>query len=314
VNLVDTRIPTDVKLPNKRIDVIGSLPFILVHVATIAALIRYGWSTKGFLLAVALYYVRMFFVTGVYHRYFSHRTYKTSRVMQAILAVCAMTSFQKGILWWAAHHRTHHKLSDKPGDLHSMKRDGFLWSHVLWILSDGMQETDYDGVRDLTKYPELVVLNKFQWVVPLVYTAILYAAGGFFGVMWGVGVSTVLLWHGTFTINSLSHWLGRRRYNTGDESRNSLILALVTLGEGWHNNHHFYQRATNQGFFWWEIDITFYVLKVMSWLGLIWDLHAPPDRVKYAHLRPTERMVERARRAVPDVTPAVIVTAEADAE
>lgn len=269
----------------KRFDKIGSLPFILVHVACVVGVIVMGFSWKGLALCLGLYAIRMFGVTGAYHRYFSHRTYKTSRWFQFVLAIFAMTSSQKGVIWWAAHHRTHHKLSDKEGDIHSMERDGFWWSHVGWILSPDTTETDLKKIPDLAKYPELVWLNKWFLVPPVVYAILCYAFGGMFGLLWGAGISTVLLWHGTFTINSLSHWMGKVRYGTGDESKNSWILAIITLGEGWHNNHHFYQRATNQGFFWWEIDITYYVLKLLSALGLVWDLTPAPDHVRFAHLR-----------------------------
>jgi stearoyl-CoA desaturase (delta-9 desaturase) len=259
---------------------LATAPFYLVHVVAVAGVALLGWSWKGLALAVGLYYARMFFVTAGYHRYFAHRTYKTSRVFQFLLAFFAQTSTQKGALWWAAHHRIHHKLSDKPGDVHSMKLEGFWWSHVGWILSTKHEQTEWEQIPDLAKYPELRWLNRFQIVPSLVYCVALFLAGGSFALVWGYFVSTVLLWHGTFTINSLMHWMGRRRYATTDESRNSLTLALVTLGEGWHNNHHYYPRSTAQGFFWWEIDITFYVLRALSLVGLVWDLHTPPKKIR----------------------------------
>jgi stearoyl-CoA desaturase (delta-9 desaturase) len=231
---------------------------------------------------MALYFVRMFFVTAGYHRYFSHRSFKTSRVMQFLFAFGAQTSAQKGVLWWASHHRVHHKLSDQPGDVHSAKLDGFFWSHVGWILSKRWDKTDYEKIRDLEKYPELRWLEKHFLVPPTVLGIALFAIGGVHALVWGLLVSTVLLWHGTFTINSLTHMFGRRRYATTDNSRNSAILAVVTMGEGWHNNHHYYQRSVRQGFYWWEIDPTFYILKAMEALGLVWDLHAPPRHVRDA--------------------------------
>ncbi len=264
----------------RRIDLVKSIPFFAVHVAAVAGVLWLGWSWSGFALAVALYYVRMFGVTGGYHRYFSHRTFKTSRVFQFLLAFLAMTSVQKGVLWWASHHRVHHKLSDKPGDVHSVLRDGFGWSHVGWILSNKYGHTETDKVRDLARYPELVFLDRFYVLPAVVFAVGTWLAGSWWGLVWGFFVSTTLLWHGTFTINSLSHVFGRRRYLTEDNSRNSFVLALVTMGEGWHNNHHYYQRATNQGFFWWEIDLTYYVLKLLSYVGLVWDLHTPPEKVR----------------------------------
>ena len=262
-----------------------SIPFFAIHLGAVVSVVMMGWSWKGFALAMALYYVRMFGVTAGYHRYFSHRSFRTGRVMQLLFALLAMSSAQKGVMWWAAHHRVHHKLSDKPGDVHSVLLDGFWWSHVGWIISTKYDVTDTEKVRDLEKFPELVWLDKYHLVPSTLLGVALYLIGGFHAFAWGLLVSTTLLWHGTFTINSLTHMFGRRRYATTDNSRNSLILALVTMGEGWHNNHHYYQRSVRQGFYWWEIDITFYVLKVMEMLGLVRDLHAPPRHVRDS--RPT---------------------------
>ncbi|HVW25410.1 MAG TPA: acyl-CoA desaturase [Polyangiaceae bacterium] len=262
-----------------RIDWVGSLPFFAVHVAAVVGVALLGWSWSGFALAVGLYYLRMFGVTGGYHRYFSHRSFRTSRAFQLVLALLAMTSVQKGVLWWASHHRVHHKLSDQPGDVHSVLHDGFLWSHVGWILSYDHQKTDGERVRDLEKFPELRFLNRWYFLPAIGFGVLTFVLGSWWGLVWGFLVSTTLLWHGTFTINSLSHMIGRRRYATTDNSRNNLALALITMGEGWHNNHHYYQRATNQGFFWWEIDLTYYVLRLLQAVGLVWDLHRPPQHV-----------------------------------
>jgi len=256
-----------------------SLPFVAAHIVAVLGVIKLGWSWRGLGLAVALYYARMFFVTAGYHRYFSHRTFRTSRPMQLLFAVGAMTSSQKGVMWWAGHHRVHHKFSDQPGDVHSVLREGFFWSHVGWILSKKYDATDTARVKDLAKFPELVWLDRWWWLPPAALALVLYVVGGPFALVWGFFVSTTLLWHGTFTINSLTHMFGSRRYATTDNSRNSAILAAVTLGEGWHNNHHYYQRSTRQGFFWWELDPTYVVLRAMAALGLVWDLHAPPASV-----------------------------------
>ena len=258
---------------------LSTVPFIGMHMAAVVGVVLLGWSWRGLALAIALYFVRMFFVTAGYHRYFSHRTFRTSRPFQLALAFFAMTSSQKGVLWWASHHRTHHKFSDQEGDVHSVLRDGFFWSHVGWIVSRKWEGTDESRVRDLSKYPELVWLDRWWWIPPTALGVTLFLVGGSFALVWGLCVSTVLLWHGTFTINSLTHVFGSRRYPTTDNSRNSGILAAITLGEGWHNNHHYYQRSTRQGFFWWEIDITYYVLRVFAALGLVWDLHEPPAQV-----------------------------------
>jgi len=266
--------------PDRRVDWVKSIPFVTIHLAAVAGVALLGWSWKGFALAVALYYARMFGVTAGYHRYFSHRSFRTGRAMQLFFALLATSSAQKGVLWWAGHHRVHHKLSDKPGDVHSVLLDGFWWSHVGWIMSKKYERTDIDKVRDLERFPELMWLERYHLAPPTALGVSLFLIGGWHAVVWGLLVSTVMLWHGTFTINSLTHMFGRTRYVTTDNSRNSLILALVTMGEGWHNNHHYYQRSARQGFYWWEIDVTFYALKVMQGLGLVWDLHAPPRHVR----------------------------------
>jgi stearoyl-CoA desaturase (delta-9 desaturase) len=230
------------------------------------------------ILCVALYFIRMFFITAGFHRYFAHRSYKMGRIMQFLMAFGGTTSAQKGVLWWAAHHRHHHKHSDEKSDIHS-PRHGFWWSHAGWILCDKYNETRFDLIPDLAKYPELRWINRFHLVPPTMLAIACFAIDGWTGLVIGFFLSTAVLYHGTFTINSLTHLFGRRRYATADTSRNSLILALITLGEGWHNNHHYYQRATNQGFFWWEIDISFYILKLLSWMRLVHGIHTPPQRV-----------------------------------
>jgi len=254
-------------------------PFWVAHLGAVYGLFTVGFSWKGLALAIGLYYVRMFFVTGVYHRYFSHRAYKTSRAFQATIAFLGGMSAQKGALWWAAHHRHHHKHSDEPIDLHSPREHGVLWSHVGWIVSRQYNETRTDLIKDFSKYPELVFLNNWHLVPVAIYAGVLYATLGMWGFYWGFVVSTVLLWHGTFTINSLSHVFGNRRYETTDDSRNNWFLALLTMGEGWHNNHHHYQSTANQGFYWYEVDLSYYILKALSWVGLVWDLRTPPQRV-----------------------------------
>jgi stearoyl-CoA desaturase (delta-9 desaturase) len=265
-----------------------SLPFFAIHALALGGVLQLGWSWKGFGLALAFYAVRMFGVTAGYHRYFAHRSFQTSRVFQFVLAWLATSSAQKGVLWWAAHHRHHHRTSDQPGDVHSVLRDGFFWSHVGWILSSKYDATETANIRDFAWFPELRWLDKYHLVPPTVLGVGLFAVGGWWALLWGLFVSTTLLWHGTFTINSLSHMMGRRRYVTTDNSRNSFLLAIITLGEGWHNNHHYYQRAANQGFFWWELDITFYVLRVLAALGIVWNMHTTPTRVRDAHRLPRE--------------------------
>jgi stearoyl-CoA desaturase (Delta-9 desaturase) len=253
------------------------IPFLAIHVLALGALWT-GASWQVWVVCGVLYFVRMFGVTGAYHRYFSHRTYKTGRVMQFLLAVLAQTSSQRGVLWWAAHHRDHHKFSDTERDVHSPKQWGFWHSHVGWIY-DKNEQTNFARVKDLARYPELVILDKLWVVPPTILGFTIWGIWSWPGLFVGFALSTVLLWHGTFTINSLSHVWGNRRYETTDTSRNNWVLALVTMGEGWHNNHHHFMGSTRQGFFWWEVDMTYYILKVMSWMGLVWDLKEPPARV-----------------------------------
>lgn len=265
------------------------VPFLFLHLGCIGV-IWTSWSWTAVIVAALLYVVRMFAITGFYHRYFSHKTFTTSRAMQFVLAVVGNSSVQRGPLWWAAVHRHHHKHSDQEEDVHSAKLSGFWWSHIGWMTSSKNFPTDYKLVRDLAKYPELVFLNRFDLVVPAAYGLALYIFGALLGhfapglgtsggqmFVWGFFVSTVFLLHGTLFINSLAHLIGGRRFHTTDESRNSLILALITLGEGWHNNHHRYQSTARQGFYWWEIDITYYGLKMLSWLGLVWNLKQVPE-------------------------------------
>jgi stearoyl-CoA desaturase (Delta-9 desaturase) len=256
-----------------------SLPFLLVHLAAVGGVLWLGWSWSGVALALGLYALRMLGVTAGYHRYFSHRSYRTSRAFQFVLAWLATSSAQKGVLWWAAHHRVHHKLSDQPGDVHSVRLDGFWWSHVGWIVSSEHEDTDLSKVQDLARFPELRWLERWHLLPAVSLGVLLYLCGGAWALVWGLFVSTTLLWHGTFTINSLSHVWGKRRFSTSDDSRNNFWLALITLGEGWHNNHHHYQRSTAQGFYWWEIDLSYYALRALAALGIVWDLHVPPPHV-----------------------------------
>ncbi len=265
--------------PKDRMHWAMSAPFFAVHLGGVAVLVFAHWTWHAWAIALGSYVLRMFGVTGGYHRYFSHRTYKTSRVFQFVLALVAMSSTQKGILWWASHHRHHHRHSDEADDVHSMKLRGFWWSHVGWILSTRWDHTDMERIKDLAKFPELRFLNRFHLVPTVLYLAGLYGLWGVEGLLWGYVLSTVIVWHGTFTINSLSHWLGTRVYNTTDESRNSWVLAIVTMGEGWHNNHHHFQASTRQGFLWWEFDITYMVLRTLRLFRIVWDLREPPPQV-----------------------------------
>jgi stearoyl-CoA desaturase (delta-9 desaturase) len=257
-----------------------------IHLAALGLLVHHGWSWSGAAVTAGLYVFGMFFVTAGYHRYFSHRTFKTSRWFQFVLAFGAQLTAQKGVLWWASHHRRHHKYSDQPQDVHSAKQRGFWWSHAGWILSSDHEVTEWARIQDFARFPELRFLNAVS-IAPAVLVAVIAGfVGGTHGLLWGAFVPVVLLWHGTFTINSLTHLWGRRRYDSGDESRNNWLLAIITLGEGWHNNHHYYQSSVNQGFYWYEYDVTYYILRAMEKLGLVWDLRTPPRDVLELGRRP----------------------------
>jgi stearoyl-CoA desaturase (Delta-9 desaturase) len=250
-----------------------------MHLAALGGVLALGWSWTGLALAIALYFPRIFFVTGGYHRYFSHRSYKTGRVMQTVLAFGAEATAQKGVLWWASHHRRHHKDSDSPRDLHSVKQSGFWWAHLGWIISRDFEATDTAAIKDFARFPELRWLNRHFLVPPLIVALVTFAIGGWFALIWGFFVSTVFSWHGTFTINSLSHLFGSRPYETTDDSRNNLALALLTMGEGWHNNHHHYQVAARNGFRWYQVDATYYILRGLAAVGLVRDLHGVPRHI-----------------------------------
>jgi stearoyl-CoA desaturase (delta-9 desaturase) len=267
--------------------------FWLVHIACLAAFFT-GVTWSAVAVCLGLFWLRMFSVTAGYHRYFSHRSYKTSRTFQFILALAGTLAVQKGVLWWAANHRNHHKYSDQAEDLHSPVQRGFWWAHVGWILSPNYEGTDLTRIPDMAKYPELRWLNDHYLVPPVVLAVVLYLIGGATWLVWGFFISTTMLWHATFTINSLAHVWGSRRYETTDTSRNNPWLALLTWGEGWHNNHHRYMNSARQGFFWWEVDLSYYVLVALSWCGIVWDLQQPPKRLLESQPQVSAQLAEHA--------------------
>jgi len=275
-----------------------AIPFLAVHAIAIATPFVVPVTWKWVLLAVALYYVRMFGITAGYHRYFSHRAYRTSRAFQLVLAWLGASASQKGPLWWAGHHRDHHRYSDTPEDIHSPLVQGFWWSHMGWFMDRRWEATKLDRVKDLARFPELAWIDRNWWVPPTTLAVGLLITGGWGALLWGFFVSTAVLWHGTFFINSLAHVLGSRRYETSDGSRNSLALSVLTMGEGWHNNHHFYPGTANQGFFWWEWDPSYYLLRLLSALRLVSDLRTPPPRVLTAHRTASPRAPEMAPAAI----------------
>lgn len=290
-------LDSDSAVNDSRLDLPGAprmeadrwLPFVFLHAGCLLAFWT-GCSAFAVGVCAFLYCVRMFAITAFYHRYFSHRAFKTSRLVQLLFALVGASSMQRGPLWWASHHRRHHANSDKVGDLHSPVADDFLWSHIGWLTSSKNMTTDYDRIKDYGRFWELRLINRFDWVMPLLLLATLYAAGEFLKVRyplvetngpqlvaWGFFISTTLLFHATCSINSFAHLFGYRSYETLDNSRNNPLLALVTFGEGWHNNHHKFSNCARQGIAWWEVDVTYSILFLMSKCGLVSDLKPLPE-------------------------------------
>ena len=284
-------------LAENQIDWPRVIPFVCLHLACFG-IIYVGFSWFALIFALALYVIRMFAITAFYHRYFAHKAFKTSRIGQFIFAVFGASAVQRGPLWWASHHRNHHAHSDELIDAHSPHQHGFLWSHIGWFLSRANFSTQIERVKELAKFPELRFLDRFDVIIPIALAASIYGLGetlaltaphlntnGFQLFIWGFILSTVLLYHGTFCVNSLAHVWGKRRYATRDHSRNNALIALITLGEGWHNNHHHFPGSASQGFYWWEVDFTYYGLRVLAALGIIWDLKTVPAAIKNAHIK-----------------------------
>lgn len=271
----------------------ATIPFILTHLACFGA-IWTGVTTESIILCISLYWIRIFGIGAGYHRYFSHRAYRTSRAFQFFLAVLSQSTTQKSVLWWASKHRHHHQHSDTSDDVHSPRHKGFLYSHMGWIFAHKHDTADLSKIADFARYPELMWLHKYELVPAVGLALICFAIDGWPGLVVGFFWSTVLVYHGTFCINSLAHVHGKQRYVTGDDSRNNWLLAIFTMGEGWHNNHHAYQSSVRQGFRWWEIDMTFYILKVLSWVGLVWDLKSPPLSVRRNERRLGSAVIDKA--------------------
>jgi stearoyl-CoA desaturase (Delta-9 desaturase) len=272
-----------------------AIPFVLVHLACLAA-IWTGVTWQAVALGVGLYWLRMFAIGAGYHRYFSHRSYSTSRAFQFVLAFLAQSTAQKSVLWWASKHRHHHLFSDTEHDVHSPRHKGFLYSHMGWIFARAHDKADLVKIGDFARYPELMWLHRLELAPAIILGAASYLIAGWPGLVVGFFWSTVAVYHATFCINSLAHVHGKKRYVTGDDSRNNWLLALFTMGEGWHNNHHACQYSVRQGFRWWEIDLTFYILTLLSWTGLVWDLKSPPQAVLRNEQRLGARTIEKAAR------------------
>jgi len=275
---------------DRQVDWARVVPFLGLHLACLGVF-WVGVSPVAIGAAVLSYLLRMFAITAFYHRYFSHKAFRTSRALQFLFALIGASATQRGPLWWAAHHRNHHRHADGAEDPHR-PADGLLWSHMGWFLSGAHYATDESRVRDWLRYPELVWLNRYDLVVPVLYAAAFYALGvalarwspglGTSGpqmLVWGYCVATVALIHATLLVNSLAHRAGHRRFHTRDDSRNNAFIALLTLGEGWHNNHHRYSGSARQGFYWWQFDPSYLLLRLLAALGLVWDLKPVPAAV-----------------------------------
>lgn len=286
-----SRIGTDDARRLTRADLKRVVPFFLLHLACLSVFwVGVSWAAIGF--ATLTFFGRVFGLTAFYHRYFSHRAFRTSRWFQFVGAVLGNSAGQRGPLWWAAHHRDHHRHSDTSEDAHSPHVHGFWWSHMGWFMNRENFHKDRGKVKDFHKFPELRFLDRYDFLAPLALATFSFFLGelmrGFAPALgttgpqmfvWGFLLSTVLLYHVTYAVNSLAHTVGTRRFATKDESRNNFWLALITFGEGWHNNHHHYPSSARQGFYWWEIDITYYLLRLLASCGIVWELRPVPERV-----------------------------------
>ncbi|WP_197452145.1 acyl-CoA desaturase [Rosistilla carotiformis] len=298
---METDIAEPRKLESEEIAWARLFGLIAMHLGCLG-LVWVSWSVFNIAAAIGLYLLRAFALTAFYHRYFAHRAFKTSRPVQFAGALIGLTALQKGPLWWAAHHRHHHRQSDQPDDVHSPIPRGFIWSHFGWILADRSSEVRENLIRDWLRFPELRWLERLSMPIGVAFALLVYVTGevlnavaptlqtsGLSLLIWVFFVSTVALYHATYSVNSFAHIFGRRRFATRDNSRNNLPVALLTLGEGWHNNHHHYQSSARQGFVWWEIDISYYTLWMMSKIGLVWGLRGVPKHIMQRSLQSTAK-------------------------
>ncbi|MDA8561648.1 acyl-CoA desaturase [Gammaproteobacteria bacterium] len=262
-------------------------PFIILHVSLIFGIFA-PITTAGIVLCLASYFIRMFAITAFFHRYFAHKTFTTSKTIETLFALIGTSAAQRGPIWWASHHRGHHKYSDTQLDEHSPEKKGFIKSHMLWFMCNRNFHTRKSFVKDLLRKKNLQFIDRFDGIIPLCFLALLALLGycaqhftninltPFTAMYWGFAVPTVLLLHATFSINSFGHTFGKKVYKTGDGSRNNWVLAIITLGEGWHNNHHHWPISAKQGFKWQQIDISYYCLLLMKKLRLIKDIKIVP--------------------------------------
>jgi stearoyl-CoA desaturase (delta-9 desaturase) len=270
-NLGD-RVSTDViRISNRvRTNWITAIVLALFHIGAVAALFMFSW--KAFAVALALHWICVGFGISLgYHRLHTHRSYTVPKIVDYFFAVCGALTLEGGPIFWVATHRIHHQKSDQPGDPHS-PRDGAFWAHVGWIL---FGETNHNNTKKLSKYaPDLakdrfyVWLNNWHWVPMVILAVALFAWGGLPMLLWGIALRVVVGLHATWMINSATHMFGTRRFATRDDSRNSLWIALLTFGEGWHNNHHAHPSSARHGLTWYEFDISWVTLRLMRAVGL----------------------------------------------
>ena len=292
IQWVDAYQQPDVTQEDKnKIDWLRVIPFILLHLACLAVFFV-GVSATAVLFAIFIYGLRIFSIGAFYHRYFSHKSYQTNRFWQFIFAILGASAVQRGPIWWAAHHRQHHLTSDQPDDVHSPIQHGFFMSHMGWFLTKGNFSYDKRRVKDWLKYPEIIFLDRFDILIPIILAILIFFIGhllylhapqlhtsGMQLLIWGFFISTVVSFHVTVAINSFGHKFGQSPYQTEDSSRNNWVLAIFTFGEGWHNNHHRYPVSAQQGFLWWQFDLTFYLLVLMEKIGIIKGLKRAPKTV-----------------------------------
>lgn len=268
-----------------------SLPLLFMHISCIGVFFVPG-GKAALAVFLLMYVVHVFALTAGYHRYFSHKSFKTSRAFQFVLAVLGTSAAQRDPLWWASHHRLHHQTSDSKEDVHSPRHHGFWQAHIGWVMKRELMETNFSRVKDFAKYPELMWLNRHPYAPAFLLAVLLLATGAGLKALnptWGVSggqflfygffLSTVAVYHVTFCINSVAHMVGKKRYAIEDDSRNNWVLGLLAMGEGWHNNHHRYSVCTRQGFRWWEIDLSYLILRILQWMGVVWDIREPPQSI-----------------------------------
>jgi stearoyl-CoA desaturase (delta-9 desaturase) len=268
-----------------------SIPLLFMHVCCAGVFfVPGGWP--AFWIFAIMYVLHVFALTAGYHRYFSHKSFKTGRGFQFILALLGTTAAQRDPLWWASHHRIHHQLSDTVEDVHSPRHHGFWRAHMGWVMRRERSVTDFSRVKDFAKYPELLWLNRHPYAPPFALSLLLLGLGALLNRLrpdWGVSagqfvfygffLSTVAVYHVTFCINSIAHMYGSKPYEVDDDSRNNWLLGLLAMGEGWHNNHHHYALSARQGFRWWEIDLSYAILRILQWFRIVWDIREPPKSV-----------------------------------